>query len=300
MTINRVTHQMSQRSSLANLQTNLAAMAKLQGQASSLKRIERASDDPAATAQALRLRSEQRAVAQYDRNAQDGLSWLNTVDTALITTSEYLRRARDLVVSGGNGANGATAREALASELEGLRDSLLAQANTTFLGRSVFAGNSDAGAAFVADPAADGGYAYQGGAGQTVQRRIADETTVRVDGDGAAAFGTGADSVFALLDRVAADLRAGADVSGYLVDVDARLDAVLTEAATIGARTNQVTATQSANLSRTMTLKSDISGLEDIDLAATLIDLQAQEVAYKASLAATSRVLQPTLLDYLR
>ena len=85
--ITRITHQMTQRTSLENIQTNLRAMSKLQGQASSLRRIEKPSDDPAGTAQALRLRSESRALSQYDRNASDGASWLNTVDTALTTAS---------------------------------------------------------------------------------------------------------------------------------------------------------------------------------------------------------------------
>src|SRR5690606_25795430 len=120
-----------------------------QSQASSQKRIEKPSDDPAGTAQALRLRSEQRAVAQYQRNLEDGVSWLTTLDTALTTTSSYLRRARDLVVRGANdGAMGPAQREAIATELEGLRGSLLSQANTTYLGRSVFAGTSNAGVAF--------------------------------------------------------------------------------------------------------------------------------------------------------
>lgn len=297
MTINRVTHQMSQRTSLANLQKNLSAMSKLQAQASSLKRIEKASDDPASTAQALRLRSEQRAVSQFDRNAQDGVSWLNTIDTALTTSASYVLRARDLIVQGANGATSEIAREAIASELEGLRDSLLAQGNTSYLGRSVFAGNSDADAAFEADGA--GGYTFNGGQG-SVERRIAAETTVRVDADGGAVFGSGADSLFALLDTVAADLRAGNPISSHITTLDARRDDILTAAAGIGARTNQLTATQRANTDRAMTIRGDISALEDVDLPATLIDLQAQEVAYQAALGAAGRVLQPTLLDYLR
>lgn len=292
----RVTHQMTQRTALANIQTNLKALSTLQSQASSQKRIEKPSDDPAGTAQALRLRSEQRAVAQYDRNLEDGVSWLNTLDTALTTTSAYLRRARDLVVRGANdGAMGTAQREAIATELEGLRGSLLSQANTTYLGRSVFAGTSNAGVAF---DAAD--YSFQGVQGSSVERRVGAAATVRVDGDGAAVFGTGTDSVFAMLDSIAADLRAGVNVSPHLTAIDTRIDAVLTEASTIGARTNQMTATQEANASRRLSLGSDLASVEDVDLAETLVNVQAQEVAYQAALGAAAKALQPTLLDYLR
>lgn len=297
--ITRITHQMTQRSSLENIQTNLRAMSKLQGQASSLRRIEKPSDDPAGTAQALRLRAESRALAQYDRNASDGAAWLNTVDTALTTASTQLIRARTLTVQGANaGATNAQSREAIAQEIEAARDALLGQANTTYLGRAVFAGTSNADAAFERD-AVTGTYTFNGGAG-TVERRIAEDVTVRVDGNGSAVFGTGATSVFATLDRLAADLRAGADVSGYIDEIDAHHGAILQETATIGARTNQVGAQQLANSSKKLAVKADISAVEDVDLAETLVNLQAQEVAYKAALGATSRVLQPTLLDYIR
>ncbi|GHG55734.1 flagellar hook-associated protein FlgL [Flavimobilis marinus] len=292
----RVTHQMTQRTALANIQTNLKALNTLQSQASSQKRIEKPSDDPAGTAQALRLRSEQRAVAQYQRNLEDGVSWLTTLDTALTTTSSYLRRARDLVVRGANdGAMGPAQREAIATELEGLRGSLLSQANTTYLGRSVFAGTSNAGVAF---DAAD--YSFQGTPGSSVERRVSAAVTVRVDGDGAAVFGEGNDSVFAMLDAIAADLRAGVNTSPFLTQIDARIDKVLTEASTVGARTNQMTATQEANASRRLSLGSDLASVEDVDLAETLVNVQAQEVAYQAALGAAAKALQPTLLDYLR
>ena len=297
--ITRITHQMTQRTSLENIQTNLRAMSKLQGQASSLRRIEKPSDDPAGTAQALRLRSESRALSQYDRNASDGAAWLTTVDTALTTASTQLTRARTLAIQGANsGTMNAQSREAIAQEIEAARDALLGQANTTYLGRAVFAGTSDASAAFERDPLT-GTYTHNGTAG-TVDRRIAEDVTVRVDGNGGAVFGTGATSVFATLDRLAADLRAGADVTGYIDEIDAHHDAILQETATIGARTNQIEAQLQANASKKLAVKADISAVEDVDLAETLVNLQAQEVAYQAALGATSRVLQPTLLDFIR
>lgn len=297
MSYTRVTHQMSQQTSLANVQRNLAAMSKLQGQASSLRRIEKPSDDPAGTAQALRLRSEQRALTQYDRNASDGRGWLTAVDTALQTTSSQLIRARTLVVQAANtGSHTAVSAEAIALEIEAVRDALLGQANSTYQGRSVFAGTSDADAAYAPQP--DGTYQYAGSPG-AVDRRISEDVVVRVDGDGAAIFGDTTDSVFALLDRVAADIRAGGDVSTALGEIDGWHSRTTSALATTGARTNQVEAQLAVNASMALTLKADISAVEDVDLAETLVHLQTQEVAYQAALGATARVLQPTLLQYL-
>ena len=300
--ITRVTHQSTQRTSLANLQANLTKMANLQAQASSGKLITKASDDPAKTADAMALRKEERAATQFARNVQDGVSWLNTTDSALTTSVAFLQRARDLVVQGSNtGAMNAAGREAIAVELEGIMEALAGQANTTFLGRSVFAGTAD-GPAFTK---VDGVYSFTG-TGGAVERRVGTGVTVRVDTDGSKAFGSGSDAngtdptVFAVLTDIAKTLRDGGNVSADLTKIDSRLDAMLSQAAGVGARTNQLTVAQEGLTHKIMTLKSDISGVEDIDLAQTIIELQMQEVAYQAALGATSRVLQPSLLDYLR
>jgi flagellar hook-associated protein 3 FlgL len=49
-----------------------------------------------------------------------------------------------------------------------------------------------------------------------------------------------------------------------------------------------------------ITLKGELSKVEDIDMAAAIMELQTQEVAYQATLGALSRVLQPSLVDFLR
>ncbi|WP_149203371.1 flagellar hook-associated protein FlgL [Actinotalea subterranea] len=311
--INRVTHQTVQRSTLANLQLNLSKMADLQSRMSGGKIITKPSDDPAGTAQAMALRTEKRAAEQFTRNADNGATWLNTIDTALSSSTALLLKARNLTVQGANsGAMGPAAREAIAKELDGLRDALLDQANTDLLGRSVFAGTSNAGVAYTVTPAVPeqpgppvvpavpAQYTWTGSANGSVERRLAQDTTVRVDADGKAAFGDGATSVFALIDTIAADLRAGTDVSVHLDTIDARRDAMLGEAASVGTRYNQIATAKSNLSSDVLALKTQLSAVEDIDLAAIIVEIQAQEVAYKGALGATARVLQPTLMDFLR
>lgn len=297
--IGRVTQQTLQRTTLANLQTNLSRMADLQSRMSGGKVITKPSDDPAGTAQAMNLRAESRAQQQYLRNMEDGLGWLTGVDSALQGAVTQLRRARDLTVQGGSGALGQASRDALAAELDGVRDAMLANANTTYLGRPVFAGTTDASVAF-SDAASATPYTWNGTAGTSVERRLSADTTVRADSDGTVVFGAGAGSVFALLDQIAADLRAGADPTGRLTDIDTRLDTMLGELASVGSRYNQMTVAQTATQSSLQDLTGRLSGIEDMDLAQTIVELQMQEVAYQGALGATARVLQPTLMDFLR
>ncbi|TFD21758.1 flagellar hook-associated protein FlgL [Cryobacterium sp. TMS1-13-1] len=307
--ITRVTGQTQMRAAQRNLQDNMAQLSKLQEQASTLKAINRSSDDPTAAASALAVRAEQAATGQYSRNANDGDNWLTTIDSAMSATSDIMIRVRDLTVQGTNGAINATAKEAIAVELEGLKAELLTQANTTYVGRSVFAGNSDAKAAFVADPDT-GILSYTGVSGSgvpnsPVERRISADTTVRVDGDGAAIFGGSAgESVFDLLDDVIASLRGtsttGATVSSHLTNIDTRMGKMTSEWATIGARQVQVERAQENLLSKTGALETQRVGLEDVDLTQIVLELQLQQVSYQSALAVTAKVLQPTLMDFLR
>lgn len=298
--INRVTHQTVQRSTLANLQLNLDRMARLQGKLSGGRVITKPSDDPTGTAQAMQLRADKRMTEQAGRNAADGAAWLTTIDGALTTSVASLRRARDLTVQGGNGAMNAQARDAIALEIEGMRDAILAQANTTYLGRSVFAGTSNAGSAFTATPGTPPTYGWQGTPGASVERRLAPDAVVRVDVDGTAAFGAPGSTVFEVLDRIAADLRAGVNVSQHLTAIDTRMEAMLGELAGVGTRHKQVMDAQRGIEKSLMDLKGSIAEVEDIDFAAVIVELQSQEVAYQAALGATSRVLQPSLMDFLR
>lgn len=293
--VSRITNLTIQRSSLANLQVNLQNVSDLQAQLSSGKKVTKASDDPAAAAQLLSLRGEQTRNTQYTRNSSDATSWLNTVDTALQTSSATLRRARDLVIQGGNTGLSQISKDALATEIDGIKNSMIGVANTTYLGRTVFAGTSDAGAAY--DSAT---YAWNGVAASSVTRQVADATSVRVDSDGSAVFGVGSTSVFATLDKISATLRAGGNPTDQLAELDGHITDVKTELAAVGARENQVEAASTELTDKEASVKTQLSGIEDIDLASVILSLQSANVTYQAALGATSKVLSPSLMEYLR
>ncbi|TFC66967.1 flagellar hook-associated protein FlgL [Cryobacterium sp. TMT2-4] len=295
--IARVTSQTQMRSAQTNLQANLARMAQLQEQATTLKAIARPSDDPARAADSLTVRTEQRAVTQYARNADNGDGWLTTASMALAEATNLLNQVRDLTVQGANdGALSPAAKEAIAARLDGLTQNLLAQANADYLGRSVFAGNSDAGLAFRDDP----DFTFTGTATASVDRRIGADTTVRVDADGAAIFGTASNSIFALIGTIADDLRTGTNVGAHLTAIDLAMKTVLTAQTDVGVRQAQIQKAGEALVQHKGNLEAQRAGIEDVDLGQAILDLKLQEVTYQAALSVTARVLQPTLMDFLR
>ena len=291
----RVTNATQTLGAQRNLQLSLQRQQQLYDQATSRQQITKPSDDPTATASALGVRADQAATAQYKRNADNGDAWLTTADSTLSSVEDIMRRVRDLTVSGANdGSLSTEAKEAIATELDGLKKSLLSLANTTYLGRTVFAGNSDAGVAFQPD------YSFTGAAGSTVERRIGPDTTVRVDADGAAVFGTGTGSVFALLDNISNDLRTGVNVGPRLGEIDDRTKAIVGEHAEIGGRQTRIDKAKDLLAVGANSLEAQRSSLEDVDLSKVLLDLKTQDVNYQTAIAVTARVLQPTLMDFLR
>ena len=125
-----------------------------------------------------------------------------------------------------------------------------------------------------------------------------------MDGNATFGFAAGAgNDVFAVLGRLAADVRAGntTAVSGAdLADLDARMADVNNGLATVGARTNQVEQAQTIGQQRVDTLKQHRSSLEDADIAQSVMDLQLAQSGYQAVLGATVKLTMPSLVDWLR
>lgn len=296
MALTRVTQTMMSRHSVDSLQTSLSRLARLQEQLSTGRVLNRPSDSPTDTTSAMRIRSSLADVKQYGRNAEDGNGWLSTIDAALTSANAQVLRARDLALQGANeGVSGPAVREALAAEIDQIRAGLINTANTDYLGRPVFGGVTAGATAYDAT----GTYVGTPGA---VNRTIGEGTSVQVDADGNTAFGPAGSSVFDHLAALATALRTNdqATISASIGALDADRERIITTQTDVGSRQNRVEAAIQAAADGVLRLSSSLSEVENADLPKTVVDLQMQEVAYQAALGATARVMQPSLLDFLR
>jgi flagellar hook-associated protein 3 FlgL len=297
MAITRITQNMLSQRGLDSVQGGLTKLATLQEQLETGKKINRPSDDPAGTTTALRVRSGLADQTQYIRNAADGTAWLGTIDSALSGITSQVQRAQVLAQQGANtGSMSSTAMEALATEVDQIRASVLQQANTTYLGRPVFGGTTSGGKAF---DTTTGNYVGDSG---TVERRVGSDVTVRVDASGTDTFGTDGDNLFSHLSDLSNRLRAG-DSDGLessIATIASDLQKLSGASAGEGARYNRITKASDLATATQLQLKSSLSDVEDVDLAEATLNLATQQTAYQAALAAASKTLQPSLLDFLR
>jgi flagellar hook-associated protein 3 FlgL len=296
MTINRVTQGMMMDRSYLSLQTGLSRLAKTQEQLSTGRILNRPSDSPTDTTAAMRMRASLADETQFARNAEDGLGRLGQTDLTLQSMLNQVRLVQQRALQSVNPLNQSpAAREALATEIEQLRESLIDGANTTYLGRPIFGGIVNGSAAY------DAGGTFVGATG-AVQRTIGKDVKVAVNIDGPDVFGPPGASLFDTLTDLADSVRAGTMTATQteLGSLDTAMNRMTSALADVGTRTNRLDrATQSAK-DAVLELTSSLSEIENVDLARATMDLKMQEVAYQAALASTARLVQPSLADFLR
>lgn len=293
--ITRTTSMMRVETLSRNLQKSAQQYAELQNQATTRKRITAPSDDPSGASNLMTVRADQTTSDQYSRNIADAIGWLTTVDTSLSTLNSQLSRVRDLTVQGANdGTMSPQAKEGVALELEQIRNTLFNESNNSYLGRSIYAGTSDAGKAFNAD------YSYNGVAGSKVERRVADGKTVQVDADGASVFGVGPNSMFATIDKIISDLRSGVNVNPRLNEIDKHLNDIRDEQSTIGSRHGATLVSEELLAGKKIDLEGLRSNLEDVNLEEVIMKLTKQDTAYQTALSVTAKSTQHSLMDFLR
>jgi len=292
----RVTQRLMVEHSLSSLQAGAGRLARTQEQLHTGRVLNRPSDSPTDVNAAMRMRSGIAGEAQHARNARDGLGWLAQIDNTMQSMLLQVNRAQGLALQGvSTGNSSAASREALAIEVEQLREGLLQQANATYLGRPVFGGNT---AGPVAYDEATGAFV---GNTNPVQRAVADGVKVAVNVDAHAAFGTGDADIFAVLDDLVTNLRTDpAAIAGNIEQLDAAHKQMTSVLADVGTRYGRVenAALKAENVK--LDLQTTLSSVENVDLAKAMVDLRLQETAYQAALATTARVMQPSLLDFLR
>lgn len=323
----RVTNGMLVNNLMRNLNRNLSRMEKSQQSLASGKKFVRPSDDPIGVSRSLRLNTEVAVMDQYKRNAGDVQSWLNTTELAIDNINDILQRAKELTVQAVNETNSLTERKAIAEEIHELRNQLIQIGNSTYAGSYIFSG-------FKTDkPLLDknGNYDIGGGTsklslGEVIEINIGIGDRIGANTVGQRIFGLSADpadldktpinslgalgevnsgdssQLIAVFDKLIEDLKADSteDIRKALSRLDIHADNVNTIRAEIGVKTNRVELTTNRIEDDTLNLKELLSKNEDADMAEVIMNLLMQENVYNASLSGGARIIQPSLVDFLR
>ncbi|MFP4312219.1 MAG: flagellin [Nitriliruptoraceae bacterium] len=297
----RVTSEVMISRSLDRLNNRLKAYERTQSELATGRRILKPSDDPAGSRRAISLRASMKTHERHLANASDAVGWLDAADAQLQSGLERLGRVRELTVRGSTSSS-MNEREALASEIEQINEELLGIANATHLDRPLFGGYSDGLAVERTGP---GAYGFHG-SGEAVTRRVSDTELVRVNTTAGEWLGEGGPDgdLLSQLDGLVADLRdptkSAGDIGSYLDSLKAAQDVMASSLADIGGAANRVESARSRAEAQLLTVRTELSNVQDVDVAEGVMDLQVQQVAYEATLQALAKALPPSLGAFLR
>lgn len=127
----RINHNIAALNTHRQLNSSTQAQGKSMEKLSSGLRINKAGDDAAGLAISEKMRGQIRGLAMAGKNAQDGISLIQTAEGALNETHSILQRMRELAVQGGNDTNVTADRDEIQNELNQLMSEIDRIANTT-------------------------------------------------------------------------------------------------------------------------------------------------------------------------
>jgi len=275
--------------------------AKLQNQVSTGQRISQPEDDPAAVGRVLNLESESRQLAQFGANASRALELAQASASGLQGLKKISDRAGQLATLG-TGVLGADGMKTYASEADQLIEQALQFANTQSNGDYIYSGTKVDTAPFTATRDANGqitSVTYTGtAAAAAIPLSGATSVSATTDGATNTGFADFLNGLVALRDA----LNSGtvANVTAAQPALAGSEDLLVSAIADNGGAQTRIEATQSQQADRATSLTGLISHETDADLPSTIVKLNQTQTAYQAALASAAKIMNQSLLDYIK
>ena len=297
----RITQNMLHQMAVDGMQTNLLRLSNTQRQAVTGKRVSRPQDDPFAVEQSLGFRQRIKAGDSILRNVALSQDWLNATDKALGDMVKVLTRAQSLALQGANDTLGADERASLATEVDGLLEQAVAIGNARHGDHYLFSGFQINTRPFteVKTGGETTAVTYNGDHGAML-REAEPGINITINTQGDPLLSQVFDKLIELRDNLRAAPFSTNAVSSVGADLKNQMNQILDQQAVIGTKVRRLQTTAERVQDGQTGLKSLLSNAEDADMAQVVSDLQQQEFVYRTALAVNAKVINVSLLDYLR
>lgn len=330
----RITNQMMSKSFLKDLNRNQNYMKRINDQLTSGKEIRRPSDNPFKVARSMQLNSDINANTQYNENIKDTINWLDTTDTALEQLGNSFQRFRELMVSAGNAAYGSDEKRAIKDEMNEKVNEIAQILNTNFDGKYIFGGSKGSTKPIGTDKniiTGNNSLHLSGNNGEVLNIDNLDEDVqnqinminkklvVEISQGVTMDYNVSATDILLFKDKNGASINVmdllkditnnvasenpidAAKITGENLKVmDETVSNLLRIRAEVGAKQNRMESAGSQNEDQNFNLTDILSQTEDIDLAQKNIEAAVAQNVYMASLQVSAKIIQPSLLDFLR
>lgn len=297
-------------SMVKNLNGNMNKMNKYQMQLATNSRITKLSDDPVGVTQSLQARTDLARINQYKSNAEDAHSMMTFTETALMDVNNLITRAYELTLDSSNATKSPSEKQAIAVEIGQIKDQLLTTLNSTYGDRYIFGGNNVANTPF---KEVNGEILYNNVniltgdtntlsdlQGESVSYKIGKGIEMDVSMNGLEVIGFGSNNILNMLSELENSLNNDQPVGGFITKLNDAKVHVLSLISETGGKTNRLNDLISRYEHDEINHKGIQSRVEDIDQAEVITNFKMQEAVYRSALAVGARVIQPSLMDFLR
>lgn len=329
----RITNRMMTSSFLNDMQRNLNKMNKIQNQLTSGKEVRRPSDNPFIVARSMQLNGDISANEQYNSNIKDTINWLDATDTALGQLTDTMQRIRELMVSAGNAAYGEDEKNAIKDEINQRIEEVGTILNSSFDGKYIFGGSRATFKPVITEKNDNGNnvISYAGKDGEIIDlntdsykekaqldmldKKLSVEISkgvtmeYNVTSKQILEFNDGVGesiNVMSLLSDITNNISSkDLDESSKLTnenlkDITSSIDNLLKVRAEVGAKQNRMESAELKNEEENFNLTEVLSANEDINFTEKTMQSATMQTIYMASLQTSAKVIQPSLLDYIR
>lgn len=305
----RVTQSMLSSNMLRNLNTSYSKMSKYQNMLDSGSVITRPSDDPVVAVKGMGYRIDLDKNQQYQRNLREANTWLDTTDEALDQVGGALKRVKELIVQAANDTNTTDDRQKINAEMQQIKGQLRDIANTKVGENYIFSG-THTNQPLYTDKTGPQNPAISTGGNKPIEINVFDGISMNINTQGADLF----ENIDGFMTHVTTLLESGAtgpeignalglevtNGANKIPGLDGIYENTLTVRADVGARQNRVEMMENRLSLQEVNVTKQLSKNEDTDYAKTITDMVTQESIHQAALSVGAKIIQQTLVDFIR
>jgi flagellar hook-associated protein 3 FlgL len=257
------------------------------------------SDNPAAAAQLVNNDALTGENDQFLTNVTDLQSKFQAADSALNSAVQLMTTAISVGTEGANGTLSAADRQAVAQQVQGIQQQMLALANTEYEGTYVFSGTNVTTPAFAQDATAASGVQYNGNTDVT-SVQISEGQSMQTNVAGSQIFTNASGNVFQALNDLANALTSGNGIDAANTEVQQAFSQLTTQRVFYGNALNQVQTSQSFLNQEQVNLSTQENQLVGANMTQAITNESQAQTDEEAALSATGQILSlPTLLSYI-
>jgi flagellar hook-associated protein 3 FlgL len=301
----RITNVSISTNYLHDVQNNLQKMDKLNTQLNTGQQVNKVSDDPYKAIKIMNMKSEINNVEKYNSNCDEITGWLDTTDGALDSMGNLTSDIKTLLISI-SGSFGEDEIKAVQSEVNEKVKQIGEALNTTYAGKYIFGGTKtdEQPIKITKDPVTGMAQLQINPNLNNDELKVAISDGITIEYNLSAGKvtndGDGLKTINEIVNKLSDNPIDMNEIGKLSKDLDKYMNDVLSDRATVGAKTNSVGDIKNTNEENILQMKGTFSKMQDVDFAEKYIELKSAEMIYTSNMQVGAKIIQPTILDYLR